>query len=81
MSSWKGKLNQPFKEKQQLRKHYQKPTWKVEEWNRNSEVALMSLIETSNLGDRSYNWRINGQIRLQERRLICLANCVTCHHF
>ena len=38
------------------------------------KVLFMRLIKNSNPNDYSYNWRINGLLRLKERRLVCVKN-------
>ena len=37
-------------------------------------LLFMRLIKNSNPNDYSYNWRINGLLRLKERRLVCVKN-------
>ena len=77
MSILNRKLNWLFKENAELRKDYvrlrQKWTWEIE----NEEMLIypsMKPIENSNLKDWSCIRRINGQIRLREKRLIYVEN-------
>ena len=73
MSTWSRKPNWLFKENAQVREDYLmlRQKWTEEIWNKEKLILFfLKSIESLNLKDWSFIKRINGQIRLNEKRYV-----------